>query len=62
MMWVVVEQGEVFEGEADEFRLKFMDASFDEAWDCEPELAIRSFCDREGWTVRVHASQHNAWN
>jgi len=45
-MWIVIENGEVFEGTTEQFRdCFFSNADID---------SIRKFCESHGWSVRIN--------
>lgn len=51
-MWIIIEDGEVFEGDAEQLADVF-GIGIEEVYD---------FCEREGWRVRVYDRQGESWN
>lgn len=54
-MWIIIEQGAIFEGSLEE-----LNEAFDV--DLETEEDVRIFCAEESWEVKVYAKESESWN
>lgn len=60
-MWIVIENGEVFEGDEEEF-MDHLDPRPDRPMQTVTEAFVRQVCEEEQWDVKIYARKEHAWN